>query len=347
MLSHILQEIVDGPSEPGELCPDPKLLNGAFHVLMRGLARPEQTAALLMGLSVRGVRSEHLEACISAMLDHVLPFNMKQEYPMLVDTCGTGGSGRTTVNISTTAGLILAAAGIPVAKHGNWGVSSRSGSANVMEEFGYKINCSSERSVKILEETNFCFLFAPFYHPAMGHAGPIRREIKIRTIFNLAGPLSNPARPNVQLLGVTRRDLMGVMIETLKKLGRKRALVVHDRNGMDEMSLTQVTECLHLREDGHIEELYFEPRDFGVEMIEMADLVVESPAESAQKVRQILEGADGPASDQANANVAAVLWMANKAGRMDDAFEMAREVQRSGKAAELLDKVITMSQTEK
>jgi anthranilate phosphoribosyltransferase len=343
MLTRIIHDIAEGPSEPGELCPDPNLLNGAFQVMMRGQARPEQIAALLMGLRVRGIEAPHLKATVDAMLDHVLPFPMVRDYPMLFDTCGTGGSGRTTINISTAAALVAAAAGLKIAKHGNWSVSSKSGSANVMEVFGYKIDCSPQLGAEMLDKHNFTFLFAPFYHPSMGHAGPIRRELKIRTIFNLAGPLANPVMPTHQMVGVVDRSLLGIMAKTLRDLGRQRAAVVHGRNGIDEVSLMQVTEVLHLRADGKIEEFSLEPRDFGARMIEIADLVVESPEDSGRRVRAILEGEKGPASDQVNANVAMVLWLADQAEDMKHAFGLAREVQESGKAAQILDQIVAIS----
>lgn len=343
MLKHILQEIAAGPSEHGEICPSPELLDGAIQVIMRGQASPEEMAALLMGLRVRGEKAEHLKAVVDVMLEHARDFPSIKEYPVLIDTCGPGGGGRAIINISTATALIAAAAGVKIAKHGNKSVSSRSGSANIMEEFGYQLDCAPETAARMLDEHNFCFVFAPHYHPSMKHAAPVRKAITVRSIFNLAGPLSNPAGPTHQLVGVVDRELVGLMAETLRLLGRKRALVVHGRNGMDEISLTQVTEGLHLREDGHIEEFYLEPRDFGVEMLELADLVIQSPEDSARKVREVLEGAQNPAADEINANVAAVLWLAGEVHDMRHGFERAREVQRSGAGARVLDAVVKMS----
>lgn len=343
MLSHILQQIAEGPSEPGEICPDPKLLDGAIQVLMHGQGSPEQVAALLMGLRVRGEKAEHLQAVVEVMLEHARSFP-RPNVPMLFDTCGPGGAGRSIVNISTATALLAAAAGVPVAKHGNKSVSSRSGSGNVLEALGLKLDCSPETSAKMLQEIGFCFLFAPFYHPAMKHVMPVRREIKVRSIFNLAGPLSNPARPTHQLVGVVERHLVEVMAQTLQLLGRDRALIVHGRNGMDEVSLTQVTEGLLLNSRGELEDFILSPHDLGVEMIERADLVIESPEDSAVKIKQVLEGEGGPIADEINANVAAILWLADKAADMPHAFMLAREVQGSGAGAKLLARAIEISQ---
>lgn len=343
MLSTILHELADGSQEPGKLCPDPRLLEGAIQVIMRGQATATETAALLMGLRCRGENAEHLKAVVEVMLEHAVKFP-RPDVEVLVDTCGPGGVGRGTVNVSSAAALLAATAGVPVAKHGNRSVSSKSGSADVLEALGIKIDCSPETSAACLRKHNFAFLFAPIYHPAMKHAGPIRKEIKIRTIFNLAGPLSNPAGPTHQLVGVGRRSLMEPIAEALRLLGRKRALIVHGRNGLDEVGLDQVTEGLLLTEDGNIKSISFEPRDFGVEPIERADLVIDSPADSANKIRAVLEGAKGPIADEINANVAAVLLLTDRAQTIEQGFMIAREVQQSGKGMEILKAIAAMTQ---
>lgn len=342
MLKEILSELAEGP-EPGALCPEPERLQDAIRHVMRGEALPTEIAALLMGLRVRGEKPEHLKAVVEVMLEHALPFPAFGKLPLLLDTCGPGGAGRQVVNVSTATALISAAAGVPVAKHGNRSVSSRSGSADVLDALGYKIDCSPEVSAKLLHEFNFCFLFAPLYHPAMKHAGPVRKELRIRTIFNLAGPLSNPAGPTHQLVGVVRRELIETMARTLKLLGRRRALVVHGRNGLDEISLTQVTEGLHLRSDGVIESFILDPEDLGLEAIEMADLVIENPADSAAKIKRVLAGEPGAMADEINVNVAAVLWLAGEATDIRTGFLRAREVQQSGAALKLLDQLIAGS----
>ncbi len=344
MLEHILQELSDGPADPHEPCPDPRLLEGAIRVIMKGEALPSQIAALLMGLRCRGERAEHLKVVVDVMLENAVPFPGREARTMLFDTCGPGGVGRSIVNISTATALLCAAHGVPVAKHGNRSISSRAGSADTLEAMGMKLDCSPEASARSLAAHNFCFLFAPMYHPSMRHAGTTRKEIKFRSIFNLAGPLSNPALPTHQLVGVGKRELMEPIVKTLKLLGRRRALVVHGRNGMDEISLSQVTEALHLREDGKIETLVIEPRDFGVELTELTDLVIVSPADSAARIRRVLEGEPGPLADEINANVAAILWLADRASSFGHGFMMAREVQQSGHGAALLENVARASQ---
>ncbi len=338
MMFDALLEIVEG-AERGRPCPDPALLKEAVSTIMRGEAKPTEIAALLTGLRCRGEHAEHLQAVVEVMLEHATPFEPDHnDYP-LFDTCGTGGDGHGTVNISTACALLAAAAGIHVAKHGNRSVSSKSGSADVLEVLGLKIDVAPEVSARLLHECQFCFLFAPMYHPAMKHAGPVRKELRFRTIFNLAGPLSNPARPSHQLVGVPERQLIEPMARTLRLLGRHRALVVHGVNGVDEISLTQVTEGLHLREDGRLETFRLDPSDLGLQMIEMAELVAADPQDSAEKIRRVLEGEPGPIADEININLAAVLWMAGQEPDISEGFNRAREIQQSGAAARLLTEI--------
>jgi anthranilate phosphoribosyltransferase len=343
-LIEVLHDIAAGPETPDSLCPDPAALRAAMGEVMRGEASPAQTAALLMGLRTRGERAEHLHAVVEVMLEHATPVPGAAHEGWLFDTCGTGGDRHGTVNISTATAILAAAAGLPVAKHGNRAVSSRSGSADVLEALGIRIDCPPALSGRMLADLNFCFLFAPLYHPAMKHAGPVRREIKVRTVFNLAGPLSNPARPSHQLVGVSHPDLVAPMMETLRLLGRRRALVVHGANGEDEISLTQITTGLHLTADGRVENFRLEPRALGLEIVEMGELVAEGPAASAEALRRVFAGAGGPVADAININLAAVLWMADREATFEQAFNHAREIQRSGVAAALLDKIIAMSQ---
>ncbi len=339
MMYDALVEIVEG-SDRGRPCPRPELLKEAVRIVMRGEAKPAEIAALLTGLRCRGEHAEHLQAVVEAMLEHSTPFTANHnDYP-LFDTCGTGGDGHGTVNISTACALLAASAGIHVAKHGNRSVSSKSGSADVLEVLGLKIDVPPEKSARLLHDYNFCFLFAPMYHPAMKHAGPVRKELRFRTIFNLAGPLSNPAKPSHQLVGVAEPHLIEPMAVTLKLLGRHRALVVHGVNGVDEISLTQVTEGLHLREDGRLETFRLNPGDLGLEMIEMAELVAQDPQDSAAKIKRVLEGEPGPIADEININLAAVLWLAGEEPDLEEGFNRAREIQQSGAGARMLQELI-------
>ncbi|CAN5343251.1 anthranilate phosphoribosyltransferase [soil metagenome] len=338
MLNDILKELAEGPGS-GQLCPDPEQLREAIRVIMRGEAKPTEIAALLMGLRIRGEQAEHLRVVVEAMLEHATVFPYDHPHDNLFDTCGTGGDMHGTVNISTATALLAAAAGIPVAKHGNRAVSSKSGTADVLEALGLPIDLAPAEAARQLSEHHFCFLFAQAYHPAMRHAAPIRRELGVRTIFNLAGPLSNPALPTHQLVGVPRAALIEPIAQTLKLLGRKRALIVHGRNGEDEISLTQETEGLHLREDGMLEAWSLNPRDLGLEVVEMGELTASGPQESAEKIHRVLAGEKGPVADVINLNLAGVLFLAGREKSMKNAFAAAREIQRSAVGDRLLDKL--------
>jgi anthranilate phosphoribosyltransferase len=336
MILDLLEQLADGNRLHDPVFPDPEKVAEAIRLVMAGEVPATQLAALLMGLRCRGEQAPQLKAVVDVMLENAVPFPGTGRDPVLFDTCGTGGDQLGTVNISTATALLAASAGIPVAKHGNRAVSSKSGSAEVLESLGIKIDLEPAQSAELLRDHHFCFLFAQKYHPAMRHAGPTRREIKFRSIFNLAGPLSNPARPTHQLVGVSRRELLTPMIEALKLLGRRRALVVHGRNGEDEISLTTVTEGFHLRPDGRIEEFYLDPLSLGLEVVDIAELVAADGIESARKLEAVLRGEPGPIADVINLNLAAVLWLADRAENMRTAFNEAREIQQSGSGARLL-----------
>lgn len=345
MIEAVLDELVmEGGN--GAPAPDPARLRLALDEIMRGDALPTQVAAMLMGLRVRGERPEHLKVVVEGMLAHATPFPRADIKGVVMDTCGPGGLGRSLVNVSTGTALLAAAAGVRIAKHGNKSVSSRSGSADVLQALGYKIDCAAETSARMLRDHNFCFLFAPLYHPAMKHAGPVRREIKVRTIFNLAGPLSNPALPSRQLLGVSHPSMLELMAQALKLLGRERALIVHGGEGHDEISLSQITHGILLAADGEFRKLTIDPADFGVKGATLQSLAIASPADSAEKLRRVLEGEQSVIADEINVNVGAVLWLADRVGGLRDGFEIAREIQRSGKGAELLQTLIAESNKE-
>ncbi|MBI1292647.1 anthranilate phosphoribosyltransferase [bacterium] len=343
MILTLLEQLAEGNRHHYSVFPDPELLADVLREVMRGNVPPTQLAALLMGLRCRAERAEHLKAVVDVMLENAVPLPGSNDPRVVFDTCGTGGDQLSTVNISTAAALLAASAGIRVAKHGNRAVSSKCGSAEVLETLGLKIDLEPSASAQLLDELNFCFLFAQKYHPAMKHAGPVRRELRFRTIFNLAGPLSNPARPTHQLVGVARRELLSPMIETLRLLGRRRALVVHGRNGEDEISLTTVTEGFHLKADGTVEDFYLDPMELGLKVVEMADLVVADATESAAKLERVMAGEPGPVADVINLNLAAVLFLAERAPNMKQAFNAAREIQQSGSGARLLAELRRLS----
>jgi anthranilate phosphoribosyltransferase len=332
MIEALLHELAEGNRSGRTPFPDSESLLEAFRSIMRGEVPPTQIAALLMALRCRGEGAEQLVPVVQVMLENALPFPAVGAHMQLFDTCGTGGDQLSTVNISTAAALLASAAGIKVAKHGNRAVSSKSGSAEVLEALGYPIGLEPAQSAALLNEFHFCFLFAQKYHPAMKFAGPVRRELKFRTVFNLAGPLSNPARPTHQLVGVSRRELLEPIVQALRLLGRREALVVHGRNGEDEISLTTVTEGLHLHVDGSIREFILDPLDLGLLPAEMGEIAAPDANASAALVRGVLAGSTGPVADVINLNLAAVLWMAGRAETMREAFNLAREIQQSGAA---------------
>lgn len=343
MISALLHDLADGASD-GELCPDPDRLREAVRAIMRGEVLPAQIAALLMGLRCRGERAEHLKAVVETMLENATPFpGGGAVVGPLADTCGTGGDMHGTVNISTAAAFVAAAAGVPIAKHGNRSVSSRSGSADVLEALGFRIDCAPERSAEMLAEHRFCFLFAPLYHPAMKHAGPVRRELRVRTIFNLAGPLSNPAGITHQLVGVPRHDLIEPVANALRLLGRRGALVVHGRNGEDEISLTTATEGMLLTADGRLHPWFLDPTSLGLRTVEMADLVAEDAEDSAAKIRRALGGEEGPVATIIALNAAAVLLLADAAPDMATALLLAQDTCRSGAALALIERAAEAS----
>ncbi len=329
----------------GPVCPEAAVLREAIAEVMRGDATAAEIAALLMGLRCRGEQAAHLEAVVRGMLECCTEFPVTSRPDAVFDTCGTGGDGHSTVNISTATAVLASAAGLPICKHGNRAMSSKSGSADVLEALGFKVDCSPAHSAQMFGEHHFAFLFAPTYHPAMKHAGPIRRELRVRTIFNLCGPLSNPALPTHQLVGVSQTEFVRPMAETLQLLGKRRALVVRGDKGMDEISLTQTASGLHLRDDGSLEDWRFDPRDLGVGYVDPAVLTANGPEHSAELLREVFEGRPGPISDEICVNLAAVMWLAGRFDNLPDAFIAARDLQRSGEGAKQMSKLAAFSQS--
>jgi anthranilate phosphoribosyltransferase len=264
---------------------------------------------------------------------------------IVFDTCGTGGDNIGTFNVSTTAAFIVAAAGIPVAKHGNRAMSSRCGSADVLTALGVRIDCPHAVAERCLAEIGICFLFAPAYHSAMKHAVQPRREIGHRTIFNLAGPLSNPAGASHQLIGVYDRSLCRMFAEVLRELGSERVLIVHGSDGLDEISTTEVTELTELR-NGDIYSWSATPSDFGIETpADMADLLAGEDAEAnAAIVTAILKGDEtGPKAEIALVNAGAALYVAGKAESIPEGVKAARQMIASGAAYAKLEALCEMT----
>lgn len=301
--------------------------------IMAGAVPPARLGGLLAALRARGETVDEITGFAEAMRAGAVPVRCRREG--LVDTCGTGGDGSGTFNISTATALVAAGMGIPVAKHGNRAVSSRSGSADVLEALGVNVDLDAARAGALLDEVGIAFLFAPRLHPAMRHAGPVRRELGVRTVFNVLGPLTNPAGAELQLLGVFDPALCEPLARVLGALGSRRAFVVHGAGGLDEVSPLGPTRVAELRR-GAVRAFTFDPADAGVDRCRPGDLAGGSPAENAAIVTGILEGREGPAADAVALNAGFVAVLAGRAPDFRAGVALARATLRSGAALRLL-----------
>lgn len=308
--------------------------------IMSGEATPAQIAAVLTALRMKGETPSELAGFVEGMRAHVLP--VRATRPDLIDTAGTGGDGANTFNISTTAALVAAAAGAAVAKHGNRAVSSASGSADVLEALGFDVELPAERVAESIDELGFGFMFAPLHHPAMKHAAPVRRELGIRTVFNLLGPLTNPAGARRQLIGVYAPELVPLIGLVLAELGVERALVVHGAGGIDELTTLGLNRAC-LVEHGKVRDYDVDPASFGFDPGEPADIAGGTADENAARTRSILEGETGAASDTVVLNAAAALLVAGSVRTLGDGCLSARAAIVGGAASARLDALITFS----
>jgi anthranilate phosphoribosyltransferase len=305
--------------------------------IMRGEWAEPQTAELLVGLRKKGETVDEVAGAAAAMRRHMTPIRTRREN--VVDTCGTGGNASGIFNVSTSAALVAAAAGVPVAKHGNRRVTSKSGSADVLAELGVNVQAGVECVTDCLDELGICFCFAPLCHAAMKHVAPVRQRLGLPTIFNLLGPLTNPAGARYQLMGVGRDELRPLLAAALARLGTTRALIVHGADGLGEITITSETRVTEVHGDRLIEHTW-SPADFGVGRAELDELYVEGPAASAALIRQVLAGRRGPARDIVVINAAAVLWLIGKAESLPSAARLAAGKIDSGAAAQLLDRLV-------
>ncbi|GAB4470753.1 MAG: anthranilate phosphoribosyltransferase [Burkholderiaceae bacterium] len=306
--------------------------------LMSGELTPVQIAAVLMGLRVKKETIGEIAAAAQIMREFATKVEVADK-SHLVDLCGTGGDAAHTFNISTAAMFVAAAAGARVAKHGNRGVSSGSGSADVLEALGANINLSPERVATCLAETGIGFMFAPNHHAAMKHAAPVRKELGVRTLFNILGPLTNPAGAPHQMMGVFHPDLVGIQVRVLQQLGSKHVMVVYGKDGMDEVSLGAATMVGELK-NGEIREYEIHPEDFGLAMISNRGLKVANANESRAMVLEALENTQGTPREIVTLNAAVALYAADVAGSIDDGIAMAREAIASGAARRKLDQFV-------
>ena len=311
-----------------------------FRQIMDGTATQAQIGALLAGLRMKGETVAEITACAEVMREKGLKINPVRK---VIDIVGTGGDETSTFNISTTSAFVVAAGGVPVAKHGNRGVSSKCGAADVLEQLGINLNLSPEQTEKILEQSNLCFMFAPIYHSSMKHAAPVRREMGVRTIFNVLGPLANPAGATMQLTGVYDRKLVEPLAQVLSNLGVVRGIVVSGSDGMDEATLTGSTYVCEVRY-GQLTTYEITPEQFGFSRCSLAELGGGSPAENAQITLNILSGQEqGPKRDVVVLNSAMALYLGIDDCSVPDCIKLAQELIDSGKAAAGLEQFRQLS----
>jgi anthranilate phosphoribosyltransferase len=308
--------------------------------IMRGETTPAQIAGFLVALRAKGETADEIAGCAEAMRAHVLA--VRPDRTDLVDTAGTGGDGAQTLNISTAAALVAAAAGAGVAKHGNRAVSSASGSADVLEALGFELEQPPERIARSIDELGFGFLFAPAHHPAMRHAAAVRRELGTRTVFNVLGPLTNPAGARAQIVGVYSADLVRTIAEVLAQLGARRAFVVHGAGGIDELSPCGPNHVCEVV-DGEVHERTIEPEELGVEPCRPEELRGGPPAENAAAIREVLAGAPGARREAILLNAAGAIAAGGHAEDLREGLALARTAVDSGAAAERLDQLVAFS----
>jgi anthranilate phosphoribosyltransferase len=311
--------------------------------IMTGEATPAQIAGFLIALRAKGETADEIAGCAEAMREHVLPVRPQRQD--LVDTAGTGGDGAKTINISTAAALVAAAAGAGVAKHGNRAVSSASGSADVLEALGFKLELAAERVARSIDELGFGFLFAPTHHPAMRHAAPVRRELAARTVFNVLGPLTNPAGARAQVLGVYAPELVRTIAEVLAQLGARRAFVVHGAGGIDELSPAGPNFVCEVV-DGGVRVRNIDPVELGIERCDPNELRGGSAEENAQAIRAVFAGENGGRRSAVLLNAAGAIAAAGHAEDLREGLELAREAVDSGAAAARLEQLIAFTRSE-
>ena len=333
MIKEAIYEIVNGNDLSYEMAEQ------VMDEIMSGEASQIHMGAFLTGLRMKGETIDEITACAAGMRKHCTRLLHDMD---VLEIVGTGGDEVGTFNISTISSMVVSAAGIPVAKHGNRSVSSKCGAADVLEALGADITISPAKSTRILDEIGFCFLFAQTYHTAMRFVAPVRKELGIRTIFNVLGPLANPAGANYQLLGVYDEKLVEPLAQVLLKLGVKRAIVVHGQDGLDEITLSAPTTCCELR-DGTLKSYVLEPEQVGLKKCSLNELIGGDPKENAAIAMSILNGEKGPKRDAVVLNSAACIYMVRDGITLTDAVKEAEEILDSGRARAQLEKYVALS----
>ncbi|MBO5610952.1 MAG: anthranilate phosphoribosyltransferase [Eubacterium sp.] len=311
--------------------------------IMSGETSPTQNAAFLSALSTKSAKAEtkdEIAGCAAAMRDHATPVNTGME---IFEIVGTGGDNAQSFNISTTSALIAAAGGMKVAKHGNRAASSKCGTADCLEALGVNIQQEPDKCIELLNEVGMCFFFAQKYHTSMKYVGAIRKELGFRTVFNILGPLTNPGKPSLMLLGVYDEYLVEPLAQVLADLGVKRGMVVFGQDKLDEISLSSPTTICEIK-DGWYKTRVIRPEDFGFKTCDKSELVGGLPEENAEITRRILSGEEtGPKRDATLMNAGAALYIGGKADSMKEGIELAKEIIASGKATETLNKFVEVS----
>ncbi len=335
MIREAIQKLVSGRSLTMEEAAS------VMEEIMRGEATPAQFGAFVTALRLKGETVDEITGLAKTMRAKAVRVTITEP---VVDTCGTGGDGSSTFNISTTAAFVAAGAGLKVAKHGNRAMSSQCGSADVLEALGVKIDLNAEQVQRCLEEVGIGFMFAPVFHPAMKYAATPRREIGIRTVFNILGPLTNPAGARAQVLGVADGALVEKLALVLKSLGCQRAMVVHGEDGLDEITVTGKTQVCELK-DGGIKSYSISPDDFGLPQASLNSLRGGTLGENAALLRRVLAGTPGPQRDVVLMNAAAVLLAGDRVETLKQGAALAREVIDGGHALAKLEQLIEFSQS--
>lgn len=310
--------------------------------IMNGTATNAQIASFITAMRMKSETIDEITGCATIMRKYGT--KLKHDGDVL-DIVGTGGDKSYTFNISTVSSFVISAAGVPVAKHGNRSVSSKCGSADVLEALGVKIDIPVAKSEKILKEIGICFMFAPYYHSSMKYAAPVRKELGVRTIFNILGPLSSPANASYQLLGVYDENLVEPLARVLSNLGVKKAMVVHGHDGLDEISLTASSTVCEVNE-GYLNSFFLDPRQFGFEYCNPEDLIGGGPEENARIAVKILSGEKGPKRDIVLLNSAVCLYMFYNNMTLRECVKMAADVIDSGRAKEQLKMFVKLSNEE-
>jgi len=335
MIKDFIQKLVDGY----DLSRDQA--GTAMKEIMKGEATPSQIASFITALRMKGETAEEITGCAEVMRENAVRIDPKVKD--LVDTCGTGGDASGTFNISTVSAIVASAAGVPIAKHGNRSVSSKCGSADILEALGVKIDLPPEKVKKSIEDVGFGFIFAPNFHPAMKFAMPSRREIGIRTVFNILGPLTNPASAKNQVLGIFSEKLTVLMAQVLKNLGSEEVMVVHGMDGIDEISVSDKTKISHLKES-NIRNYFLEPKTFKMRRYALDDILGGSVNDNIKITNDILNGEEkGAKRDIVLLNSAAAIMVGKKAKDMFEGIRIAAETIDSGKARKKLEEMIKFS----